>query len=76
MITSTYSVGEKYDKNHNRMWKTEMVIAREFDTARELVFKVHIYPEISIQWHGPCRPTMTYFMHIAQLDQVPHIVEV
>jgi len=56
--------------------KQQIVITREFDTPPELVFKAHMDPELPIQWHGPCRPTMTYFMYIAQPGQVPHIQEV
>ncbi|EFH85106.1 SRPBCC family protein [Ktedonobacter racemifer] len=39
--------------------KTEIIIAREFDAPRELVFKAFTDPALYIQWYGPRRFTMT-----------------
>lgn len=39
--------------------KQELFITREFDAARELVFKAHIDPDLYIQWVGPRDLTMT-----------------
>jgi hypothetical protein len=39
--------------------KQEIVITREFDAPRELVFKAFTDPELYIQWVGPRRLTMT-----------------
>ena len=33
--------------------KQEIIIVREFDAPRELVFKAHIDPELYAQWIGP-----------------------
>lgn len=33
--------------------KQEVVITREFDAPRELVFKAHIDPDLYVQWLGP-----------------------
>jgi uncharacterized protein YndB with AHSA1/START domain len=39
--------------------KQEMVITREFDAPRELVFKAFTDPELYVQWLGPRDLTMT-----------------
>jgi uncharacterized protein YndB with AHSA1/START domain len=39
--------------------KQEMLITREFDAPRELVFKAFTDPELYVQWLGPRRVTMT-----------------
>lgn len=39
--------------------KQEIVITREFDAPRELVFKAFTDPKLYIQWLGPRRLTMT-----------------
>ena len=33
--------------------KQEVIITREFDAPRELVFKAHIDPKLYVQWLGP-----------------------
>ncbi|MGW8251470.1 MAG: SRPBCC family protein [Anaerolineales bacterium] len=33
--------------------KQEVIITREFDAPRELVYKAHIDPELYVQWLGP-----------------------
>ena len=38
--------------------KQELVITREFDAPRELVFKAHVDPELYVQWLGPRDLTM------------------
>jgi uncharacterized protein YndB with AHSA1/START domain len=38
--------------------KQELLITREFDAPRELVFKAFIDPELYVQWLGPRRLTM------------------
>jgi len=51
--------------NHNKTniiaepGKQEIVITREFDAPRELVFKAFTDPELYIQWLGPRDLTMT-----------------
>ena len=35
--------------------KQEMIITREFDAPRELVFKAFIDPELYVKWLGPRR---------------------
>jgi uncharacterized protein YndB with AHSA1/START domain len=37
----------------------QMVLTREFDAPRELLFRAHIDPELLVQWLGPRRLTMT-----------------
>jgi uncharacterized protein YndB with AHSA1/START domain len=37
----------------------QIVISREFDAPRELLFRAHIDPELLVQWLGPRRLTMT-----------------
>jgi uncharacterized protein YndB with AHSA1/START domain len=39
--------------------KQEIIIEREFDAPRELVFKAFTDPELYVQWLGPRRLTMT-----------------
>jgi uncharacterized protein YndB with AHSA1/START domain len=39
--------------------KQEIIITREFDAPRELVFKAFTDPELFIQWLGPHRLAMT-----------------
>src|SRR5438067_5078853 len=39
--------------------KQEMLITREFDAPRELVFQAFTDPELYVQWLGPRRLTMT-----------------
>ena len=39
--------------------KQDLVITREFDAPRELVFRAFTEPELLIQWLGPRRLTMT-----------------
>jgi uncharacterized protein YndB with AHSA1/START domain len=39
--------------------KQELLITREFDAPRELVFKAFTDPELYVQWLGPGRLTMT-----------------
>jgi uncharacterized protein YndB with AHSA1/START domain len=38
--------------------KQEIIITREFDAPRKLVFKAFIDPELLVQWLGPRRLTM------------------
>ena len=38
--------------------KQEILITREFDAPRELVFRAHIDPELYVQWLGPRELTM------------------
>jgi uncharacterized protein YndB with AHSA1/START domain len=38
--------------------KQEIIITREFDAPRELVFKAFIEPDLIVQWLGPRRLTM------------------
>jgi uncharacterized protein YndB with AHSA1/START domain len=37
----------------------QVVIAREFDAPRELVFRAHVEPQLLAQWLGPRELTMT-----------------
>ncbi len=37
----------------------QILIAREFDAPRELVFRAYTEPELLLQWLGPRRMTMT-----------------
>ncbi len=37
----------------------QIVITREFDASRDLLFRAHTDPELLIQWLGPHRLTMT-----------------
>ena len=37
----------------------QVVITREFDAPRELVFRAHVDPDLLVQWLGPRRLTMT-----------------
>jgi len=37
----------------------QIVITREFDAPRELLFRAHIDPALLVQWLGPRRMTMT-----------------
>src|SRR5215472_1337144 len=50
------------DKNKTTIFaepgKQEMIITREFDAPRELVFKAFTDPELYVQWLGPLRITM------------------
>jgi uncharacterized protein YndB with AHSA1/START domain len=39
--------------------KQEILITREFDAPRELVFKAHIDPKLYVLWLGPRRIAMT-----------------
>lgn len=39
--------------------KQEVIITREFDAPRELVFKAFTDPKIIVKWLGPCDMTMT-----------------
>jgi uncharacterized protein YndB with AHSA1/START domain len=39
--------------------KQEIIITREFDAPRELVFKAHTDPELYVQWLGPRGLAMT-----------------
>jgi uncharacterized protein YndB with AHSA1/START domain len=39
--------------------KQELIITREFDAPRDLVFKAHIDPELYVQWVGPNDLAMT-----------------
>lgn len=39
--------------------KQELIIMREFDAPRDLVFKAHTDPELFVQWLGPHGYTMT-----------------
>jgi uncharacterized protein YndB with AHSA1/START domain len=39
--------------------KQEIIITREFDAPRELVFKAFPYPKLYIQWLGPQELVMT-----------------
>ncbi|HEV2118796.1 MAG TPA: SRPBCC family protein [Candidatus Bathyarchaeia archaeon] len=38
--------------------KQEVIITREFDAPRELVFKAHVDPRLYVQWLGPREVTM------------------
>lgn len=40
--------------------KQEIIIIREFDAPRELVFKAHADPKLQIQWIGPRRLKITF----------------
>ncbi|MEO5888353.1 MAG: SRPBCC domain-containing protein, partial [Anaerolineales bacterium] len=33
--------------------KQELIVTREFDAPRELVFKAHTDPDLFVQWIGP-----------------------
>jgi uncharacterized protein YndB with AHSA1/START domain len=37
----------------------QILISREFDAPRELLFRAHTDPELFVQWMGPRRLTMT-----------------
>jgi uncharacterized protein YndB with AHSA1/START domain len=37
----------------------QIVITREFDAPRELIFRAHVDPELLVQWLGPRALTMT-----------------
>ena len=37
----------------------QIVITREFDAPRELLFRAHTDPELLVQWHGPRSLTLT-----------------
>ena len=37
----------------------QIVITREFDAPRDLVFRAYIEPDLLVQWLGPCNLTMT-----------------
>jgi len=41
----------------------QVIIAREFDAPRELVFRAHTDPELLVQWLGPrdCTMTIDYY---------------
>ena len=39
--------------------KQEVIITREFDAPRELVFKAHVDPDLYVQWLGPRGYEMT-----------------
>ncbi|MGZ4906891.1 MAG: SRPBCC family protein [Halobacteriota archaeon] len=39
--------------------KQELIIIREFDAPRQLVFKAFTDPELYVRWHGPRRVTTT-----------------
>jgi len=43
--------------------KQEIIIEREFDSRRELVFKCFTHPELLVQWNGPkdMEMTINYF---------------
>jgi uncharacterized protein YndB with AHSA1/START domain len=41
----------------------QIVITREFDAPRELLFRAHIDPELLVQWMGPRYLTMTIDHH-------------
>lgn len=49
----------KFEKNNNKTkitaepGKQELLVTREFDAPRELVFKAYTDPELHIQWLGP-----------------------
>jgi uncharacterized protein YndB with AHSA1/START domain len=55
----------KFGKNNNKTkitaepGKQELVITREFDAPRELVFKAYTDPELYIKWLGPRRLKIT-----------------
>jgi uncharacterized protein YndB with AHSA1/START domain len=38
--------------------KQEVIIVREFEAPRELVFKAHVDPKLFVQWLGPREVTM------------------
>jgi uncharacterized protein YndB with AHSA1/START domain len=38
--------------------KQEVIITREFEAPRELVFKAHVDPKLFVQWLGPREVTM------------------
>ena len=40
--------------------RQDIVITREFDASRELVFKAHITPDLYGQWIGPRKFTVTF----------------
>ena len=37
----------------------QILITKEFDAPRELLFRAHIDPALLVQWLGPCTLTMT-----------------
>jgi uncharacterized protein YndB with AHSA1/START domain len=37
----------------------QVIITREFDAPRDLVFRAYIEPDLLVQWLGPCNLTMT-----------------
>lgn len=37
----------------------QIVITREFDATRDLLFRAHTDPELLVQWHGPRTLTLT-----------------
>jgi len=45
---------------------TQILITREFDAPRDLVFRAHIDPELLVQWLGPRDLTMTIDRHDAR----------
>jgi uncharacterized protein YndB with AHSA1/START domain len=58
-MNSTKSAKNNKTKITAEHGKQELVITREFDAPRELVFKEYIDPELHIQWVGPRRLKMT-----------------
>ncbi len=44
----------------------QIVITREFDAPRELLFRAYTDPELLVQWLGPRRLTMTIDRHDAR----------
>lgn len=44
----------------------QIVITREFDAPRELLFRAHTDPELLVQWLGPRALTMTIDRHDAR----------
>ncbi|HEY9205217.1 MAG TPA: SRPBCC family protein [Candidatus Methanoperedens sp.] len=50
---------KKFTKITSEPGKQEIIIEREFDAPRELVFRAFTDPELYVQWLGPHRLTMT-----------------
>ena len=49
----------KFTKITAEPGKQEIIIEREFDAPRDLVFKAFIDPKLYVQWLGPRGLTMT-----------------
>ncbi len=52
-------MGKNTTKITTEPGKQDIIITREFDAPRELVFNTYIDPELYVQWLGPRELTMT-----------------